>query len=289
MRLLPKDMAQSRGRRRGKVPPISLPATTARVPHSALGLVLFALLFLFNFGRAQEVMPAKPARHFNDYAKVVSAGTVTQLDQRLADFERETSSQVVVVVFPKMQSDSSIEDYTQRVAQSWRVGTKEKNNGAVLFVFIQDRSMYLQVGYGLEGTLPDALAKQIIDNEITPHFRSGKYDAGLTAGVESIIKATKGEYKGNGRTVGERAVGSGSGKSISPVFFIVFIIVMVLMMRSRGTSYGSRGRRHYGGWGGGFGGGGFGGGGWSGGGGGGGGGFSGGGGSFGGGGAGGKW
>ncbi len=100
-----------------------------------------------------------------------------------------------------MQSDSSIEDYTARVAQSWRAGQKGKDNGAVLFVFTQDRKMFLQVGYGLEGALPDASCKRIIEDEIKPHFKNGDFDGGLTAGVQVIIAATKGEYKGSGRTV----------------------------------------------------------------------------------------
>src|SRR6516225_3518735 len=92
---------------------------------------------------ATEVMPPVPAHYFNDYAGVVSTATATQLDQQLKQFERDSSCQVVAAIFPKMQSDSSIEDYTVRVAQSWKVGQKDKNNGAVLFVFIQDRKMFL--------------------------------------------------------------------------------------------------------------------------------------------------
>src|ERR1039457_6508526 len=114
---------------------------------------------------AAEVMPPAPERYFNDYAHVVSPATATELNQKLEQFERDASSQIRVVVYPKMQSDSSIEDYTVRVAQSWGIGRKEKNNGAVLFVFVQDHKMFIQVGYGLEGALPDALAKRIIENE----------------------------------------------------------------------------------------------------------------------------
>src|SRR5208283_2228805 len=114
---------------------------------------------------AAEVMPPAPAQYFNDYAHVVSPATVAELNQKLEQFERDTSSQILVAVYPKMESDSSIEDYTVRVAQSWGVGQKGKNNGAVLFVFVQDHKMYIQVGYGLEGALPDALAKRIIENE----------------------------------------------------------------------------------------------------------------------------
>src|SRR5438128_5251396 len=104
-----------------------------------------------------EVIPPIPRAYFNDYAQVVSPAVATELNQQLEQFERKTSIQILVAVFPKMQSDSSIEDYTVRVAQAWGVGQKDKSNGAALFVFIQDHKMYLQVGYGLEGALPDAL------------------------------------------------------------------------------------------------------------------------------------
>ena len=166
------------------------------------------LVLLFGFRLfAGEVIPPPPAAYFNDYAHVVSAGTAAQLDKTLEDFERQSSDQIVVAVFPKMQSDSSIEDYTVRVARSWQVGQKNKNNGAVLFVFVQDHKMFLQVGYGLEGVLPDALCKRIIDEQITPRFKAGDFDGGLTAGVQAILAATKGEYKGTGTTVADNGTG----------------------------------------------------------------------------------
>ena len=102
---------------------------------------------------AAEVLPPKPAGYFNDYAGVVSREAALRFNEQLAQFERETSNQVVVAIFPKMQSDDDIAAYTQRVAQEWGVGQKDRRNGAVLFVFTQDRKMYIQVGYGLEGAL----------------------------------------------------------------------------------------------------------------------------------------
>jgi uncharacterized protein len=187
-----------------------------------------------------------------------------------------------------MQSESSIEDYTVRVAQSWGVGQKSNNNGAVLFVFIQDRKMYIQVGYGLEGALPDALAHQIVDNEIKPRFKGGDYEGGLRAGIAAILAATKGEYKGSGTTVADRGHRQGGGSSFATLLsFGLFALLFFLFVFRRRRGYWGGG--HYGGWtygGGGFfnsGGGGSSGGGFSGG------GFSGGGGSFGGGGAGGDW
>jgi uncharacterized protein len=248
------------------------------------------IALLISTTRAAETIPPVPSRYFNDYAGVVSAATAQELNSRLEQFEKDTSSQIVVAVYPKMQSDSSVQDYTVRVAQKWQVGQKEKRNGAVLFVFTQDRQMFLQVGYGLEGAIPDAIAKQITEFEIKPHFKDGNYEAGLRAGLDAILKAARGEYKGTGRTV---AQGGRSGTSIPFVFWIILFFVIFGFMsrrRRRGRVYGGGG---WGTWGGGMWGGG---GGWSGGSSGGGwgggssgGSFSSGGGDFGGGGAGSSW
>jgi uncharacterized protein len=252
---------------------------------NAIHLLLVAVVFLFAIqAHAAEVIPPKPDRYFNDYAGVVSKEAAYRFNEQLAQFERDTSDQVVVAVFPKMQSDSDIADYTQRVAQVWGVGQKDRRNGVVLFVFVQDRNMFIQVGYGLEGALPDITAFDITERHIKPLFRAGNYEAGLATGIDLICKAIRGEYKGSGKTVAERH-GGGAVTGLLP--FIIFIIVLIIL---------SRLSRKMGGYGYSSGGGGPifipSGGGWSSGGGGGGGGFSGfggGGGSFGGGGAGSSW
>jgi uncharacterized protein len=237
-----------------------------------------------------EVMPPAPPRYFNDNARVVSPATAAELNAKLEQFERDTSNQILVAIYPRMQSESSIEDYTVRVAQSWKAGRKDKDNGAVLFVFIQDRKMYLQVGYGLEGALPDARCKQIIENELKPRFQAGDYDGGFRAGVEAILRATRGEYQGTGRTQAESYSPGSEGLASVLVQVLVICFVLYLVLRrfngaAQAALYDGRGRRRGGStWGGSWSGGGFGGGGS-----GSGGGFSGGGGSFGGGGAGGGW
>jgi uncharacterized protein len=243
----------------------------------------FAILLAIN-SRAAEVIPPKPDRYFNDYAGVVSKGSADRFNEQLAQFERDTSDQVVVAVFPKMQSDSDIADYTQRVAQAWGVGQKERRNGVVLFVFTQDRKMFIQVGYGLEGALPDATAFDITERHIKPLFRAGNYEAGLATGIDLICKAIRGEYKGSEKTVAERHRSSGAWGFLPFLIFVVVLIILSRVMRRLGGYGYSSGR-----------GGpvflptGGGGGGWSSGSGGGFGGFSGGGGSFGGGGAGSSW
>ena len=236
--------------------------------------------------QSAEVIPPKPPGYFQDNAGVVSKSTALRFNEQLAQFERETSNQVWVVVYPKMQSDSDIADYTQRVAQVWGVGQKERRNGVVLFVFVQDRKMFIQVGYGLEGALPDITAFDITEYRMKPLFRKGDYEGGLATGIDSIFKAIRGEYKGSGNTVAERNRRGGGAPSF--VFFIIFLIALIvisrIMRRLGGYGYSSRrggpiffpGGGGGGGWSSGGGCGGFSG-------------FSGGGGSFGGGGAGSSW
>ena len=238
-------------------------------------------------GAAQQ-LPRAPLRYFNDYAHVVSADVASKLDQKLDDFEKSTSSQIVVAVFDKLPPNAALEDFTLRTAQSWRVGQKLKANGAVLFVFIQDHNMRIDVGYGLEGALPDSICKRIIDEQIAPRFRQGDYAGGLTAGVNSLLQAARGEYKGTGQTANSQK--QHFVRYLPLVVFLAFFVLFIISSRKRGTVYSRRGISPWGGWY--IGSGGWGGGGWSGGGGGGGssgGGFSGGGGSFGGGGASGSW
>jgi uncharacterized protein len=267
-------------RESGPLSPVREPRA---LPGTLRSVVVGFYVLLISHSFAAEVIPPKPDRYFNDYAGVVPKEAASRFNEQLAQFERETSDQVVVAVFPKMQSDSDIADYTQRVAQTWGVGQKDRRNGVVLFVFVQDRKMFIQVGYGLEGALPDATAFDITERHIKPLFRAGNYEAGLATGIDLICKAIRGEYKGSGKTVAERQGGIGAVSGLLP--FITFIIVLFIIsrvIRKRGYSYSSRGGGPVfipsgGGWSsGGGGGGGFSG-------------FSGGGGSFGGGGAGSSW
>jgi uncharacterized protein len=244
---------------------------------------------------AAEKLPAAPSRYFNDDASLVSPQIADELNRQLADFERQTSNQILVAIYPKFPSETSIEDYTQQVARSWKVGTNGRDNAAILFVFVQDRKIRIEVGRYLEGALPDTLCKRIISEQIAPRFRNNDFAGGLSAGVAAIIAATKGEYKGTGKTVSEqRASRVEDGSWVIPLFvLLIFLLFFMIAMRRRGGTLISGGGvgPWYWGSGGGFGGGGGGGGGFSGGGSSGGGSFSGGGSDsgFGGGGADGSW
>ena len=157
---------------------------------------IFAIGFLaaFNLFAADIKIPPAPKAYVNDYAKVLPDDAEKYLNERLAKFERETSNQVVVAVFQSLNG-ANLEEFASKTFKAWGVGQKSKNNGVVLFVFIQDRKMRIEVGYGLEGALTDYACKRIINERITPLFKRGDFYSGISGGVEGIIAATRGEYK----------------------------------------------------------------------------------------------
>ena len=244
-------------------------------PPAAALWVAVALLAAAPAG-ADEKLPPKPARWVTDRAGVLSPAVAAAIDRKLEAFERSQGSQVLVAIFPSLPEDEVLEDWTQRVAESWGVGRAKEDDGVVLFVFVADRKLRIEVGYGLEGALTDLESKAILDEVLVPHLREGDWDGGIGAATDAILEAIQGEYRPDPNAVPHRR------KAPSGAAFIFFLIVVVLLhlisRRSR------RGGWRSGGWWGGGGFGGFGGGGF-----GGGGGFSGGGGSFGGGGASGGW
>jgi uncharacterized protein len=247
-------------------------------------LAMLLLAALAGAASAALPIPPPPDRRINDYAGVLSAGERARLEDKLRARERESSNQIVVAIFRSLQGES-LEDYSVRLAQAWRVGQKSLDNGVVLLIFVDDRKTRLEVGYGLEARLTDALSSQILRQVVAPRFREGKIADGIAAGLDAIDQAIAGTYKAapHGRPAREQG----------PVAFELLLFLMVAAgivsmavsalyisrVRRRGWTGGSRG------WGGPI----TGGSGGSGGGGGGGGDFGGGGGSFGGGGASGNW
>ncbi len=138
-------------------------------------------------------VPARPDGYVTDKAGLLSLQARERLEATLADFEKKTSNQIAVVAFPSLEGES-LEDFSIRLAEAWKVGKKTKNNGVIFLIFKNDRKMRIEVGYGLEGVLPDALAGQIISQVVAPYFRTGDYEKGIFAGVTAIMQATKGEY-----------------------------------------------------------------------------------------------
>lgn len=240
-------------------------------------LCFFALLSI----HAQD-FPEKPnpPRLVNDFAGMLNPGDAAALETKLDAYNDTTSTQIAIVTM-KNVGDYDVSDYAEKLAEKWQIGQKDKDNGILIFVASEQHKIWIATGYGMEGLVPDAAAKQIIDNYIKPAFKNGDYYKGLDDASTIIFKLARGEYKAD--NLGK---GAGGGVSVWIILLIVvaFFIYKILFSRPRYNNISNRGYRGGGGiWGGGFGGGGFGGGSS-------GGGFGGfGGGSFGGGGAGGDW
>ena len=138
-------------------------------------------------------IPAKPAARVNDYAGILDPASRAAIEARLADFERESSTQVVVAIIPSLDGEA-IEDVAVRVVETWGLGQKDKNNGVLLLVALSDRRARIEVGYGLEDRLTDALSRRILEERLFPAFRKGDYAAGVLATCDGIIEATRGAY-----------------------------------------------------------------------------------------------
>jgi uncharacterized protein len=259
-------------------------------------LILSLLVFTCLVSAGQNIpAPPNPPRLVNDFAHVMTADQVQDLENKLVAYDDSTSIQIAVVTVPTT-GDYVIEDYALKILRDWKVGNKKTNNGLVVLAAIQDHKIYIATGYGMEGVVPDITAKQIIENEIVPNFRQQNYYRGFDLATDAIIQASRGEYKAPQGYDQRKQKGKGGGNILGIIIF--FIIIFFLISRGGGRGggggmfsrtgvlpfiignmIGSAGRSDWSGGGGG--------GGWSGGGGGGFGGF--GGGSGGGGGAGGSW
>lgn len=253
--------------------------------HRQLWLILLFGWFSLLAGVASgEALPPSPSPHYVlDDARWLSPSAFEALDRKLETFEKETSSQLLVAIFPKIPDDAELVDFSQRLYGAWKPGLRGKDNGAIFLIFADNRKMRIHTGYGLEGALPDARCKQIIQEVVAPLLRSGDREAAIDRGVDAMIAAAKGEYQGSGKTVLEGEGDQSRGPGIIVYLIIGFFILGMIFPRLFTVAdvvFGSFGSsRTGGGWIGGGGSGGSGGGG----------GFSGGGGSSGGGGASGDW
>ena len=243
--------------------------------------VLALLLCAAAVAQAALPIPKAPGGRINDYAGVLSAEDRARLEDKLRAREQGSSNQVVVAIFRSLQGES-LEDYSIRLAQAWRIGQKGLDNGVIFLVFTEDRKMRLEVGYGLESKLTDAISSQILRQAVAPRFREGKIADGIAAGLDAIDQAIAGTYKGAAPAKRQQ------GSSLFSLFLLAIVLaglgsIILPAMFANARRQGWTGGR--GGWGGGgpfifMGGGGSGGGGGD---------FGGGGGGFGGGGASGDW
>jgi uncharacterized protein len=253
--------------------------------------VFIAAALALNEAAAEPSFPALTGR-IVDQAGIMDPGVRSRVEGKLAQLESKTSTQLVVVTLPSLQG-YDIADYGYRLGRHWGIGQKGVNNGALLIVVPKERKIRIEVGYGLEGTLTDAISRLIIENAIVPRFRAGDFSGGIERGVDDLILVLSGDSEDFRRRAAEqkdRPTGTKGAGYFGLVILLLAIWILILMQRSQpprkargraGWWFPAGGASQPGGWWGG---------GWSGGGSGSpGGGFSGGGGSFGGGGASGSW
>src|SRR5258705_2490426 len=184
-------------------------------------LLAIALLFAA-CAHADVAIPALKAR-VTDLTGTLAAQQQATLEQTLAAFEARKGSQIAVLIVPTTQPET-VEQYALRVEETWKLGRKGVDDGALLLVAKDDRKLRIEVGYGLEGVLPDAIAKRIIAEDITPRFKQGDFYGGITTGVERMIKVIDGEPLPPPKP---RAQSRGGGFDFSSLLFIGFILVFV--------------------------------------------------------------
>lgn len=161
-------------------------------------LILTMLVFVPITAVALDVPPL--TGRINDYARILSPGAIAVLEQKLAGFEQEQSTQLVVLTIPSLEGDD-IDQFAIRVADQWKIGQEGKDNGVILILAQAERKVRIEVGMGLQGVLPDITAGRIIRDVMRPYLRSGDFDRGVEAGIEAVMAATRGEFTA---TPGER-------------------------------------------------------------------------------------
>jgi uncharacterized protein len=190
---------------------------------------------------AQDIPePMSPKRLVNDYVGMLNGTERETLEQKLRAYNDSTSTQITVVVV-KSTLPYPPGDYAFELGRRWGVGQKDKDNGVVLLWATDDRKIFIATGRGMEGALPDAIAKRIISTVISPEFKQQMYYRGLDRGTDEIIKYAAGEYKSDGTEGGD---GEMSGAVI--VFLIIFFIIVIIII-SRANRGGGGGMRNRGG------------------------------------------
>jgi uncharacterized protein len=194
---------------------------------------LFALLFLFTGSiiSQESEFPERPQppRIVNDFAGLLSNEEEQRLEQKLVQFDRQTSSQIAIVTLDDLRG-YPIDEYAFRLGEKWGIGMEEKDNGILMLISPERQKITIATGYGLEGAVPDATAQRIIDKEIAPNFRKGNYYQGLDQATSVLFDLTRGEY--TAEDYREKTGGGKKSKAPYPIG-IVFLLVVIFSVIGR--------------------------------------------------------
>lgn len=208
---------------------------------SLVGLLSSVVVFgclLSNTAFAKLEVPAAPPLEcpIIDQTESLANEDIDRIAQLINVERQKKSFQIGVLMIPTLGGDDSLEEYSLKVARQWGVGDKKKSNGVLLLIAKNDRKMRIEVGNGMEGSLTDARASQIIRNTIAPKFRSGDYAGGVEAGVKRIIDAAE------GRNLSDNDM---DGESIVSILFIVIFITIIVIAILKGNGSNGRRRRYW--------------------------------------------
>lgn len=183
--------------------------------------LIFLTLFLLPAPSLAYVSPGTPTGFVNDYANLFSTEQKSLLERKLSDFEATSTNEISVVTISSLEGDA-VENYADKLFQEWGIGKPKTDNGVLLLIAKEDRKMRIEVGYGLEGALTDAISGSIMRTILTPAFREGDYYAGVNEAVEAIILATRGEYIADDN-------GLSTGNGIFNSFFLLYVAAFFIM------------------------------------------------------------
>lgn len=192
-------------------------------------IILFFTLVLCAFAVFAQDFPERSNTLVTDYTNTLSAEDKQRLESKLVAFNDSTSTQIAIVIIRSIGS-YDVNEYGAALGRKWGIGQKGKNNGVLILVAINDRKLTIQTGFGAEGALPDIVTQEIRVNDINPRFKAGDYYGGLNAGVDQIIKYTKGEYKADKKPQAKHESGGGSVL----IVIIIVIVIIILIFRNRG-------------------------------------------------------
>src|SRR5262245_25402740 len=215
---------------------------------SRLAALLLWLAAALTFGQAHAADPTFPALtgRVVDEAGILDAAARSRIDSKLEQLESKTSTQLVVVTLRSLQG-YDIADYGYRLGRHWGIGQKGTNNGAILLVAPNERKVRIEVGYGLEGTLTDAVSRLIIENAILPRFRSGDFGGGIERGVDDLVQVLSGDADEYKRRAAEQASKPQGIEGIGSFILIAAFITIWLLVFLR-SSRGQRSLRRRAGW-----------------------------------------
>ena len=200
-----------------------------------LFFIILILAAVFNASAQKSIPKPVTARLVVDNANILTAAEVETLERKLVALDDSTSNQIAILTI-KSLNGQTLEDVAVATFRDWGIGNKKTKNGVLVFISMEDKKIRIEVGYGLEGAIPDITANDIINNDIKPNFKQGNYYAGLDAAINNLSKAASGEYH-----VRREKPTSGRSSGGGSILGIIIIVIIIIAMASRGGGRGGGG------------------------------------------------